>query len=111
MSFYSIKVHINSDNQGILTAVKNIIPDIDSPIVNPKYYNIQEGTLYPSVDCLFFMADIQFNDKVDRDTILQSIKGLDGVIHACLPGSKVIGYINKHDEGLSCEQETILEKL
>lgn len=110
MSFCSIKIHINSNNQGILNAVKNIIPAIDDPIVNPKYYNIQEGILSP-FDFQFFMADIQFNDEIDRDAILQSIKGLDGVIHSCLPGSEIIGYINKHDEGFSCEQETISEKL
>ena len=109
MSFYSIKVHINSDNQGILNAVKNVIPAIDDPIVNPEHYNIQEGILSP-FDFNFFMADIQFNEKIDRDAVLQSIKGLSGIINACLSGSQVIGYIHKHDEGLPCEQETILEK-
>ena len=108
---YSIKVHIHSNNQGILNAVKNIIPAKDDPIVNLEYYNIQEGSAEPFMDCSFFMSDIQFNEKVDRDVALQSIKGLNGIINACLSGSKVIGYIHKHDEGLPCEQETILEKL
>ena len=109
MSFYSIKIHINSDNQGILNAVKNVIPSIDDPIVEPEGHNIQEGILSP-FDFQFFMANIQFKEKVDRDAVLQTIKGLNGIINACLPGSKVIGYIQKHGEGLSCEQETILEK-
>ena len=107
--FYSIKVHINSNNQGILNAVKNIIPSIDSPLIMPDYYNTQEGVLSP-FDFKFFMADIQFKEEIDRDAVLASIKGLNGIIHACLPGSQIIGYINKHDQGLPCEQETILEK-
>ena len=53
----------------------------------------------------------QFNEKLDRDAVLQTIKGLNGIINACLSGSKVIGYTHKHAEGLSCEQETILEKV
>jgi hypothetical protein len=104
-----MKVHINSDNQGILNAVKNVIPSVDDPIVNSENYNIQEGILSP-FEYNFFMADIQFNEEVERDTALQSIKGLDGIINACLSESKVIGYIHNHDEGLPCEQETILEK-
>ena len=110
MSFYSLRVHINSDNQGILIAVKNVIPAIDNSIVEPEGYNIQEGVLNPS-DFHFFMADIQFKARVDRDLVLQTIKGLTGIINACLPGSKIIGYINNHAEGLPCEQETILEKI
>lgn len=109
MSYYSIKIHINSNNQGILNAVRNIVPDINSPLIVSDNYNIQEGILLP-FSYSFFMADIQFKEKVDRDAALQSIKGLTGVISACLSGSKVIGYIQRHGEGLSCEQETILEK-
>ena len=108
MSFYSIKVHINSDNQGILNAVKNVIPSIDDPVIATDGLNIQEGDI---LGVNYFMADIQFNEEVDRDIALQSIKGLDGIINGCLSGSKVIGYIQKHGEGLSCEQETILEKI
>lgn len=107
MSFYSIRVHINSDNQGILTAVKNVIPSEDDSIVAPNGLNIQEGDFF-GVD--YFMADIQFNEEIDRDELLQTIKGLNGIINACLSGSKVVGYIKKHDEGLPCEIETILEK-
>ena len=105
--FYSIKVHINSDNQGILTAVKNVIPTTDDPIVAPNGLNIQEGDFF---GVGYFMADIQFNKALDRDEVLQTIKGLEGVINGCLSGSKVVGYIKKHGEGLPCEIETILEK-
>ena len=107
--FKAIKIHINSDNQGLLNAVKNVIPAINSPIVDPEGYNIQEGILIP-FDFSFFMADIQFKEEIDRDTVLQNIKGLNGIINGCLSGSKIVGYINNHEEGLSCEQETILEK-
>jgi len=108
--FYSIKVHINSNDQGVLNAIKNVIPAADDPIVDPQEYNIQEGILSP-FDYNFFLAHIQFKEEIDRDTILDSIKGLNGIIHACLPGSQVIGYIHKHAENLPCEQETILEKI
>ena len=104
----SIKVHINSNNQGILNAVKNVIPAENDPIVALNGLNIQEGDL---LGVNYFMADIQFNEKLDRDAVLQTIKGLNGIINACLSGSKVIGYTHKHAEGLSCEQETILEKV
>ena len=107
MSFYSIKIHINSDNQGILNAIKNVIPSIDDPVVAMDGLNIQEGDLF---GVSYFMADIQFKEEVDRDAALITIKALDGVINACLSGSKVIGYIQNHGEGLPCEQETILEK-
>ena len=108
--FSAIKIHINSDNSGLINAVKNIIPAADDPTVDPSEYNTQEGILSP-FDYNFFMAGIQFKQEADRDAILQSIKGLTGVINACLPGSKVIGYTHKHGEGLSCEQETILERV
>lgn len=108
--FKAIKIHINSKNQGLLNAVKNLISAIDDSIIDSDNYNIQEGILSP-FDYNFFMADIQFIDEVDRDTVLDSIKGLNGIINACLPGSQVIGYIHKHAEGLPCEQETILEKI
>jgi hypothetical protein len=57
------------------------------------------------------MADIQFKEEIDRDSVLDVIKGLNGIIHACLPESEVIGYIDRYAEGLPPEQETILEKL
>lgn len=104
---YSLRIHINSNNQGLLNAVKNVIPDVDNPIVVDGGYNIQEGSID---DINYFMADIQFKEMIDRDIILQSIKGLNGVIHSCLSGSKVLGYIKNHEEGLPCEIETILEK-
>lgn len=107
--YYSIKVHINSNNQGLINAVKNVIPASDDPMVNPEGYNIQEGVLSP-FDYNFFTANIQFNTKANRDEVLQTIKGLTGIINGCLSGSKVIGYINNHSEGGSCGQETILEK-
>ena len=103
MSYYSISININSNNQGILTAVKNVIPLGDDPIV------VEGGCNFHSGDN-FFTADIQFKEKVDRDDVLQTIKGLNGVIHACLSGSEVIGYIQNHAEGLPCEAETILRK-
>lgn len=107
--FRAIKIHINSNNPGLINAVKNVIPAKDDPIVNPESYNTREGILSP-FDYNFFMADIQFVNEVERDTVLNSIRGLNGIINACLPGSQVVGYIQKHDEGLTCEQETILEK-
>jgi hypothetical protein len=110
MRFKSIKIHINSNNQGLVNAIRNVIPAKDDPMVDAEGYNIQEGPLSP-FDYNFFMADIQFKEEIDRDTVLKNIKGLDGVIHACLPGSQIVGYTQKHGEGLSCEEETVLETI
>jgi hypothetical protein len=109
MGFYSIKIHINSNNQGLLNSVKNIIPSSDDPIIEPGEYNVQEGILKP-FDFNFFMVDMQFKEKINRDIALQNIKGLTGIINSCLSGSKIVGYIQNHNDSLSCDQETILEK-
>jgi len=87
---YSIDVYIRTDNQGIRNAVKAILPGESDPRVNVYDYRWSEGKDEFGVEVLNIM--IRFDLKDDRDSILNSLRGLEGVINACDEGS----YIRPH---------------
>lgn len=84
---YSIDVYIRTNNQGLRTAVKNILPRKEDPKVNPYEYRWNEGKDEWGIETLNIM--IRFDSKDDRDDLLNSLKGLNGVINACESGSYV----------------------
>lgn len=105
---YSLDVYIVTNNAGLMTAVKNVLPAIDHPSVWSGDYEWGEGTKENGDK--FFTAMIRFNVKADRDGFTNSVKGITGIINQCLDGSFVREHKCYHDENpvKSCEEETIL---
>ena len=103
---YSINFYIKTDKNGIRDAVKQLIPDVDdSRVWNGKSITSDA----PDEDgVMVFKGSVCFDTKSGRDGVLNSIKGLAGVIHACESGSFVRGFKYNYDEDKSCEEETIL---
>jgi hypothetical protein len=93
---YSIDCYIRTNNQGIRTAVTAILPDKNDPRVNIYDYRLKEDVDEEGVG--FLHAMIRFDLKSDRDSILNSIKGLNGVINACEDGSFVRPHICGGDD-------------
>ena len=105
---YSLDVHIITNNKGLRTAVKNVLPSIDHPGVwNGEYIWIEDKNVNGDN---YFQAMIRFDAKADRDGFTNSVKGISGIIHQCLEGSFVREIKCYHDEAPTkpCEQETIL---
>jgi hypothetical protein len=105
---YSLDVYIISNNAGIRTAVKEVLPSKDHPSVWDGEYNWNEGLNTDNNE--YFSAEIKFNIKADRDGFTNSVKALDPIIDQCLPGSYVREHRCYHDETppKPCEEETIL---
>lgn len=93
---YSIDVYIRTNNPGVRNAVKALLPTEDDPKVNPYDYRWNEGADEEGIETLNSM--IRFNLKDDRDDLLNSIKGLNGVINACEPGSFVRPHLCHGDD-------------
>jgi hypothetical protein len=94
---WSIGIQITTDNEGIRTAVKNLIPAEDDPKVNTYDYRYdpddaaEDGT--KQIRC-----EIRFDVKADRDDVLNSLKGLAGVINACETPSYVRPHLCNGDD-------------
>lgn len=85
---YSIDIYIRTNNQGIRNAVKAILPHENDPRVNPYQYTLDEE--FEDIDGVMVLnAMIRFDLETDRDEVLNSAKGLNGVINACEKGSHV----------------------
>ena len=106
---YSVQCYIKTDNSGIRNAVQQLIPSKDDPRIWEVEYKsldtIEEGV---SV----FYCNVNFHTKQDRDGVVNSIKGLSGVIHACDEHSYVTTYKCFHDEAIPrpCDIEVIVGK-
>ncbi|MCK5615444.1 hypothetical protein KAR91_76985 [Candidatus Pacearchaeota archaeon] len=77
---FDIYITISTDNQGILNAIKNVLPLRESSKVWPDEYNIVETENSIS-------GEIKFYDIAERIGFLNSLKGLHGVISQCDAGS------------------------
>lgn len=108
---YSLDCYIKTNNQGIRNAVKQLIPSIEDDRVWSGQYSYNE-TVDPFDGISIFSCSIRFNLEADRNGIINSIKGLAGVINSCEVGSFVREHKCYHDETplKSCEEETILRK-
>lgn len=111
---YSLNCYIRTNNDGIRNAVKQLIPDINNPLVWDGEYDFNEFVDEDEISV--FNCSVRFHTKADRDDITASVKGLAGVINACEGGSFVREYKTWHDEAVDgspprpCEEETILRK-
>jgi hypothetical protein len=77
---FDIYINISTDNQGILNAIKNILPLKEQGKIWPDEYTIIETDNSIS-------GEIKFYDIAERAGFLNSLKGLQGVIHQCNTGS------------------------
>ena len=79
---FDIYINISTDNQGILNAVKNLLPLKENSKIWPDEHVIFETENSIS-------AEIKFYDISERAGFLNSLKGLEGVISQCDAGSIV----------------------
>lgn len=87
---YSLDLYIINNNQGILNAVKNLLPVKEDARVWSGEYSLHEDITKDGDS--YLIAMIRFYDVAERTGSLNSIKGLSGVLSQCLPGS----YIRTH---------------
>lgn len=106
---YSLDCYIKTNNQGIRNAVKQLIPSIEDNRIWDGEYDYKE---YEEEEVSVFSCMVRFNVKADRNAIINSVRGLAGVIHSCEVGSFVREHKCYHDEtdARPCEEETILRK-
>ena len=109
---YSLQLKVISNNTGLRTAVRNILPDIDHPHVfddgNPNTYVVVEDVGMDGNAYLF--ANIRFAIEADRDGFTSSVKGITGIINQCLDGSYVDEVKDGHFQTpfIKCEVQTSL---
>lgn len=104
---YSLGIHIVINNSGKLTAIKNLLPLRGDGRIWPDEYELFEGEDDDGND--YLLAEIRFNNIEERTGILNSIKGIEGMLHQCLPGSFIRQHKCYHDEedGGKCEIESM----
>lgn len=95
---YSLDIKLITNNAGIRNAVKNILPSDSDPKIWPDEYIVTESE--EENGDKFVYATLPFHDKTERDNFRADLKGLGGVIHACLSGSYIRRLILVgHEEG------------
>ena len=104
---YSLGLYIVTNNTGKLIAVRNLLPLKEDGRIWPDEYKLVEGKTDEDND--YLLAEIRFNTIEERAGILNSVKGIEGVLHQCLAGSFIRQHKCYHDEEDSkkCEVETI----
>lgn len=81
-----IGVYIRSSNQGFLNAVYNIGPHrLDNRLWDSDEYKLFRGTDMDGIE--FVYMSLFFNDSNERDSFRSELGGINGFIHAALPGS------------------------
>ena len=106
---YSIQCYIKVDNNGVVNAVKQLIPAADDPRiwdVEYRSFDTTEGAFD------IYWCNINFHIKDERDEVANAIKGLVGVINSCEEHSHITTYKCFHDENppSPCEIEVMLRK-
>lgn len=91
---YSLGLNIINNNEGILNAVRNILPLKNDSKIWPDEYLVGYSLDENSNRLLY--ARIDFCAVSDRDALHGSIKGLQGILQQCLPGSFIQVYKNSH---------------
>ena len=89
---YSLDIYIESNNDGIMTAAKNLIPSQSAPGI----FLLGCQDLIDSIGengNRFVRAVLQYEPthKADRDNAFAGLKGLNGLFNNCIDG-----YIRKH---------------
>ena len=84
---YTFDLYAVTNNQGLLNAIKNHIPDLNHPSVFTDNSNIVEDITDDGNQYIF--AEIKYHQESDRENLFNSIKGLAGIISNCLEDSRV----------------------
>lgn len=88
---------IKSDNQGLLNAVENMVPHrLDNRLWDTNQYSLFRN--FNSDGNEFINVSIFFNDFNERANFKAALGGINGFLHAALPGSFVKGSKCWHDE-------------
>lgn len=91
---YAFDFDITTDAPGRVNAIKVLIPGVsDNRVythVTRKLYQYHEWV--DEVGFTHIVGCIRFGVKADRDGVLNSIRGLEGVIRSCKPGSFIGGH-------------------
>jgi hypothetical protein len=110
---YSIQACIKTSNQGRRNAVKQLIPSPDDSRIWDIGYTCVDTV---DEDGEVLIINASFHIKSERDGVVASMNGLDGVIQGCDFGSYIRKYKTWHDEAVNgvpprpCEQEEILRR-
>ena len=81
-----IGLYIKSNNQGLLNAVENAIPSrFDNRLWNTKQYNLSRYFDLDGIEVV--CASLFFNDFNERASFKAGLGGINGFLHAALPGS------------------------
>lgn len=89
---YSLDIYVVSDNDAIMNAAKNLIPEQNSPGI----FLLGCQDLIDAINDdgnRFIRAIVQYEPthKADRDNAFTSLNGLDGLFNNCIDG-----YVRKH---------------
>ncbi len=108
----SLSIHLIHVNENVLNAAENALrPKIDASVWADEYdvTRGQDGENYT------LSASIHFYDVTERDNAKTELKAVNGIIHSCEPGSKIMKIRSWHDEAVdgtpprACEIEHIEE--
>jgi len=104
---YGIKINLYTDNQGLLKAVNNLINFTSGNVVHTRQAELENDNMTTIFDGR--VAEIHFDNDNDRAVMVNDLRGLSGMIHACEKPSKIIGFNFNHAENQSCELTDIYE--
>ena len=92
-----VKIIVAPNRANIINAVKAILPSIDDVAIWDGAYLWGEG-IDEETGNIVFNAMIRFHNDSDRLGKLNALKGVQGILHSCEPGS----YIRTH----ACHNDT-----
>lgn len=104
-----IGVYVRSNNQGLLNAIENALPNR----LDARLWDSNENTINRSFDLdgtPFVSASLFFNDFNERTSFKAMLGAINGFLHAALPGSFVKMSKSWHDElinGLPMESDEL----
>jgi hypothetical protein len=94
---YWIGINVISNNQGLLNAVENVIPDkIDNRLWQTSEYQANKGIDDDGNN--FFYASLFFDDITERDNFHVVLRGINGMLHSAMAGSYIKMTKCWHDE-------------
>ena len=94
---YWIGINVISNNQGLLNAVENVIPeDVDNRLWQTSEYQSVSGIDLDGNK--FFHASLFFNDITERDNFKVVVRRINGMLNFALSGSYIKMTKCYHDE-------------
>ena len=92
-----IGINVISNNQGLLNAVENVIPEsVDNRLWQTSEYQLVSG-INPDEN-KFLYASLFFNDVTERNNFKVILRGVNGMLNNALSGSYIKMTKCWHDE-------------